>query len=370
MKKSHRFLLLSTYCLLFASLLFAQSPKIILMIGDGMGPGVIGLAKYYNDFVLGKSEMNIVNFMNRADTKISLVTTYSASHLITDSAAAATSIACGKKTYNTAVGVDEKGNPLRSLLDLAHERKMMTGLVTTCEVVDATPAAFSANVTARANKEEIAIQQLEKKVNLIFGGGAKYFDEATSKSKGYATIYAKKELKKLPSMKSNYVLGFFNQNEMSYYKDRRPTEPSLPEMTKSALDFLSKSKDGFFLMVEGGRIDHAGHANSAEDIIEDFLEFDDAIGVVLEYKKKNPETVVIVTADHDTGGVAITQKSKDYGYPTIEELKNLKGIYWVSRQHTSIPVIMAVSDTKTDDIKGFIDNVEINRIISERFSRQ
>ncbi len=366
MKKFNIFLLFAIRYLLFASSVFSQSPKVILMIGDGMGPGVLGLGKYYNDFVLQKPELNLVKLMNRADTKVALVTTYSASHLVTDSAAAATAIACGVKTYNTAVGVDDKGNPLRSLVDLAHEKKMMTGLITTCEVVDATPAGFSANVSERANKEEIALQQLERKVNLIFGGGARYFDETTSKSKGYAAIYSKKDLKKLPSIKSDFVLGLFNQNEMSYFKDRRADEPSLPEMTKSALDFLSRSKNGFFLMVEGGRIDHAGHANSVEDIINDFLEFDDAIGVVLEYKKKNPETVIIVTADHDTGGVAITQKSKDYGYPTVEELKNLKGVYWVSRQHTSIPVIIAVSDVKTDDIKGFIDNVEINKIISGR----
>lgn len=368
MKKFHHFSLLTACCLLLTALLSAQSPKVILMIGDGMGPGVIGLGKYYNDFVLKKPELNLVKLMNRADTKIAIVTTYSASHLVTDSAAAATAIACGVKTYNSAIGVDEKGGPLKSLVDIAQKNNLMTGLVTTCEAVDATPAGFSANVLERANKEEIAAQQLDRKINLIFGGGARYYETIDIPSTGYKVIYDKKDLKKLPTMKSDYVLGIFNQNNMNFAKDRNPQEPSLPEMTKAALDFLSKSKKGFFLMVEGGRIDHAAHDNSVEDLLKDFLEFDETIGVILDFKSQNPETVVLVTADHDTGGVAITQKSKDYEYPTVEELKNLKGIYWLSKQHTSVPVILAISSPDTSDVKGFIDNVEINKIISSRLT--
>jgi len=357
----------------FVGGLVAQGPtkssSVILLIGDGMGPGVIGLGKYYNDFVLNKSELNIVKIMNMSGAKISLVVNYSASNLVTDSAAAATALATGHKTYNTAIGVDEKGNPLRSVLEEARDAGMMTGLITTCEVVDATPAGFSANASERANKNEIALSQIEKKVNLIMGGGAQYYlslDKPVLKD--YKIIRSKKDLKNLASSKNKFILGLFNEREMNYKRSRTSEEPSLVEMTKSALDFLDKNNGGkgFFLMVEGGRIDHAAHANSIEDLLEDFLEFDETIGVVLDYREKNPDTTfVYVTADHDTGGVSLTQRSKDYSYPTIDDLKELKGIYWTSKQHTSIPVIFIALTPTEQKYGGFIDNTQIYTVLKD-----
>ncbi len=357
----------------FVGGLVAQGPtkssSVILLIGDGMGPGVIGLGKYYNDFVLNKSELNIVKIMNMSGAKISLVVNYSASNLVTDSAAAATALATGHKTYNTAIGVDEKGNPLRSVLEEARDAGMMTGLITTCEAVDATPAGFSANASERANKNEIALSQIEKKVNLIMGGGAQYYlslDKPVLKD--YKIIRSKKDLKNLASSKNKFILGLFNEREMNYKRSRTSEEPSLVEMTKSALDFLDKNNGGkgFFLMVEGGRIDHAAHANSIEDLLEDFLEFDETIGVVLDYREKNPDTTfVYVTADHDTGGVSLTQRSKDYSYPTIDDLKELKGIYWTSKQHTSIPVIFIALTPTEQKYGGFIDNTQIYTVLKD-----
>lgn len=356
------------FCAVLAAAVIAASPKVILLVGDGMGPGVIGLGKYYNDLVIKQPVLNMVKMMNDPSARISLIETYSASHIVTDSAAAATAMATGHKTYNTAIGVDEKGNPLRSVSDEAMSRGMSVGLVTTCEVVDATPAGFSANASERADKAEIARAQTAKKVDLIMGGGASYFDNPA----GYKVFYEKKDLKKIAALKpGSKALGLFNQREMNYARSRTPTEPSLPEMTKTALDFLSKNEKGFFLLVEGGRIDHAGHANSVEDLLEDFLEFDEAIGAVLEFRKKNPDTAIILVADHDTGGVAVTQRGKDSGYPTIDEfVKELKGIYFTSRQHTSIPVVLVALPAVSSDGAapsynhgGFIDNTEIHGII-------
>jgi len=361
------------FCLAFfivvrsLAIAYAVGNSVILLIGDGMGPGVIGLGKYYNDFVLGKPELNIVKMMNSPDAKVSFVVTFSSSNLVTDSAAAATAIATGHKTYNTAIGVDAQGNPLRSVLEDARDSGMMTGLITTCEAVDATPAGFSANVPARANKSDIAAMQLDKKVNLIFGGGADYYLSLDkSQTKNYKIIRSSRELKNLAALRNKFILGLFNEKEMNFKRSRTPDEPSLVEMTKAALDFLSKNSEGkgFFLMVEGGRIDHAAHANSIEDLIEDFLEFDETVGVVLEYRQKNPDTTfVYLTADHDTGGVSMTQRSRDYSYPTIDDLKNLKGIYWTSKQHTSIPVIFVWLCPSRQSYGGFIDNTEIHEIL-------
>jgi alkaline phosphatase len=361
------FLVLSAAaCFALATFSLAAAPKVILLVGDGMGPGVMGLGKSYNDVVLKRSALNMVGMMNDPSAKVSLVEHYSASHMVTDSAAAATAMATGRKTYNTAISVDDKGNPLRSVSDEAMSRGMSVGLVTTCEVVDATPAGFSAHASERADKEEIARGQTQKKIDLIMGGGGRYFDNPA----GYKIFYEKKDLKKISALKAgDKVLGLFNQNEMNYVRTRMPTEPSLPDMTKAALDFLSKNDKGFFLLVEGGRIDHAAHANSAEDLLEDFMEFDEAIGVVLEYRRKNPDTSVLLMADHDTGGVSLTQRGKDSGYPSREDfVKDLKGIYWTSRQHTSIPVVLTVLPPASADAPsythgGFIDNTEIHGII-------
>lgn len=363
------FLVLSVAaCFAIASFSFAASPKVILLVGDGMGPGVIGLGKSYNDFILKKPVLNMVKLMNEPAARISLVEHYSASHMVTDSAAAATAMATGRKTYNTAIGVDEKGNPLRSVSDEAMSRGMSVGLVTTCEVVDATPAGFSAHASERADKAEIARAQTAKKVDLIMGGGGKYFDNPAD----YKIFYEKKDLKKISALKTgDKVLGIFNQSEMNYVRARVPAEPSLPDMTKAALDFLSKNDKGFFLLVEGGRIDHAAHANSVEDLLEDFMEFDEAIGVVLEYRKKNPDTAILLVGDHDTGGVSITQRGKDSGYPTREDfIKELKGVYFTSRQHTSIPVALvalpaapSAGGAVSYNHGGFIDNTEIYGII-------
>ena len=253
----------------FYAVTLAQGAKVILLIGDGMGPGVVVLTKYYNDYVLKGRELNLVKLMNRPDSRVSMVTTHSASHLVTDSAAAATAFGTGHKTYNSAIGLDKDGKPVKLLTELAMEKGMMTGLITTCEIVDATPAGFSAQVTQRGDKEEIARQQLDRKINLLFGGGGRFFDKTDAKSKGYDVIYDKKDLKRVGKGKSDYALGLFNQREMNFVRERTRQEPSLPEMTRTALEFLSRSKDGFFLMVEGGRIDHAAHDNSPLNTIYD-----------------------------------------------------------------------------------------------------
>ncbi|PKN01628.1 MAG: hypothetical protein CVU77_03740 [Elusimicrobia bacterium HGW-Elusimicrobia-1] len=365
--KTGKVVLLSLFiiCSISNVVVFAASPKVILLIGDGMGPGVMGLGKSYNDVVLKQPALNMVSMMNDPSARVSLIETYSASHMVTDSAAAATAMATGHKTYNTAIGVDEKGNPLRSVSDEAMSRGMSVGLITTCEVVDATPAGFSAHASERADKAEIARGQTQKKIDLIMGGGGRYFDNPP----GYKVFYEKKDLKKIAALKTgDKVLGIFNQNEMNYVRARRAAEPSLPDMTKAALDFLSKNDKGFFLLVEGGRIDHAAHANSVEDLLEDFMEFDEVVGVVLEYRRKNPDTAVLLVADHDTGGVSMTQRGKDSGYPTREDfLKELKGVYWTSRQHTSIPIVLTVlppsSAAASCTHGGFIDNTAIHGII-------
>lgn len=349
----------------------AQAKSVILMIGDGMGPAIVGISKNYNDFVLRKPTLNIEQLMNEGRTGI--VITYSQSHLVTDSAAGGTAYACGIKTYNGAIGVDEKGKPVESILEKAKKTGKSVGLVTTCTLADATPAAFYAHVSRRAQQDEIAKQAIENgKVSLLLGGGSQIFDLDSAQKNGYKILHDKKELetyrKKISSETGQEIplfLGVFSEKDLPYVKERSQDDPSLPEMTRFAIDVLKKNqKNGFFLMVEAGRIDHAGHKNSAEKMIKEFLELDETVGIVMEYQKRNPDTLVLLTADHDTGGIALSKQNGEE-YPTRDQLAHFEKIYWISNNHTGSPVFLSGKGPGEEQVNGLHENVDVFKIMKE-----
>lgn len=294
--------------------------NIIYFIGDGMGPTHVALARYYSLFVLGK-DLNMTSIMKDGST--AYMTNYSADFIVTDSAAAGTALATGFKTNNGMISVTPDGRKRDTILEKAQSVGKSTGLISTARLTDATPASFASHSEDRAFENEIAVDMLEHKVDCLLGGGLMHFIPQNTQGSerkdtrnllteaqksGYTVVKNAKELKNINAYNINRLLGLFSLSHMPYELDRNSNEvPSLSEMTEKALQILNKNQIGFFLMVEGGRIDHAAHANDAASVIKEVLAFDMAIGDALNYQKKEPNTLIVVTADHETGGIAITK---------------------------------------------------------------
>ena len=325
-------------------------PKnIILMIGVGMGLGQITAAMYKNNGYLNLEEFPVVGLQK----------THSGDNLITDSAAAATAIACGVKTYNNAIGVDMDTLPVQSILEMAEERGLATGMVATSSIVHGTPAPFISHQSSRVVLEKIAVDFLNTEIDFFVGGGKKFFDRRESDDRN---LY--KELKKKNYYISDYYLRDFelirprsDKNFAFFTADDGPLPRSrgreyLPLATKMGIDFLKKrSAKGFFFMVEASQIDWGGHNRKEDIVIDETLDFNEAIGLVLKFAKKNKETLVIVTADHETAGFAINKGS------TKEELL----IKFTSNGHTADLVPVFAFGPKSELFNGVYDNTEINK---------
>jgi alkaline phosphatase len=313
----------------------ATARNIILLIGDGMGPSQFGAAWLYSTRVLGK-ELKMTEVMQAGRT--AYMANDTADAMVTESAAAATQIACGVKVPARAAGMGTDGKtPCKTILEIAKAKGMATGLVTTSGITDATPASFSAHVPHRSDEASVAVQQLKLGVDVLMGGRKQFFLPAQAagvrkdgrnlldegRAAGYAVAGDAEELKAATGPK---ILGLFNMGNMAYEIDRAQTiEPGLAEMTAKTLDVLSRSPKGFFAMIEGGRIDHASHRNDAAATIRDTLAFDEAVGVALAFAKSHPDTLLIVTADHDTGAMSLIGHSKTSKEYTGMDLEAIKG---------------------------------------------
>jgi alkaline phosphatase len=282
---------------------FEKPKNIILMIGDGMGLTQITAGLYSNNNYLNLERFSIIG----------LHKSYSSDNLVTDSAAAATSFATGKKTYNGAIGVDPDTTALYTILEEAEDKGLATGMVTTSTIVHATPASFIAHEPLRSYYEAIAADFMTVDIDLFIGGGKKYFDRREDdrnlveelKQKGYyVSSYFDKDLDELPIDYSKNLAYFTADSDPLTVEQGRSY---LKQASMLACDFLSnKAKDkGFFLMIEGAQIDWGGHANNSEYIINEMIDFDNTIGAVLDFAQADGNTLVIITADHETGGYAI-----------------------------------------------------------------
>ncbi len=346
---------------LFSLSLYAQQvikPKnIILMIGDGMGLAQISAGKTY------KGQLNLEKMK-----VIGLLTTHSCDEYVTDSAAGATAMSTGYKTKNVAIGVDCNGERKETVLEYASKVGKSTGIVVVCAITHATPASFVAHVPDRNMQFEIAEQiAKEAPTDLYLGTGWGWFIPKSEggrrndsqnlievmKKRGYTYISSPDEFYSLDISKTNKLLGLFAENHPPYAPGRKP---SLAEMTKKAIEFLSRDKDGFFLMVEGSQIDWAGHDNNSEQILKEMADFDDAIGVALSFAEKDGNTLVIVTADHETGGYALVGGS-------VNE-KKVDGKF-VTKGHTGIMVPVFAFGPGAEAFAGFGDNTLIGKKIFE-----
>ncbi|MEQ9104264.1 MAG: alkaline phosphatase [Rhodothermales bacterium] len=283
--------------------------NVVFIVADGMSVVGMTLARdYLRDTQVESSGLALDPYLTGT------VQTFAADSRITDSASSATAYASGVKTYNGAIGMNVDRQPVSTILERAEQRGFHTGLISTARITHATPAAFSAHVPARAQEQEIADQQIRQGIEILLGGGRQFYvgpmeggvrtDSANiMQDTGYHLVANRAELL---SQQELPVLGLFSMSHMAYEIDRaRTAEPSLAEMTTWALDRLASQDRPFFMMIEAGRVDHAGHGNDAPAFLHDMLAFDQAVAAALAFARKDGRTLVVITADHETGGLTL-----------------------------------------------------------------
>jgi alkaline phosphatase len=339
--------------------------NVILMIGDGMGPEHVKLGRWIEVGPNGRLVMEQLPFSAN-------VTTYSADSNVTDSSAAATAMATGFKTNNGFVAVDNNTDSLETILEIAQSFGKATGVVTTTTIQHGTPASFMTHVENRNNFSEISRQIIENAdVDVLLGGGDQYFsdDEIDAMvSAGYAYVENRSELQ---AVSVDKLLGIFSYGHMSdeRYRDYDRT-PSLAEMTSKSIEILSQDPQGFFLMIEGGKIDHSAHSNHKADVGLELIAFDYAVETALEYVNSHPNTILIVTADHETGGLSIIDQDLDETLPSslseesdrrqrrIERAFDIT-VDFANTSHSATNVPIYWKGSLFDDNTTLIDNTEI-----------
>jgi alkaline phosphatase len=315
-------------------------PKnVIFLIGDGMG-----LSQIYAAMVANGNKLELERCTNSGFSK-----TYSASNFTTDSGAGGTALACGVKTRNGMIGMDPDSVAVQSILELAKKNNLSTGIVVACSVTHATPASFIAHQPNRDMYDEIAADYLKSDIDVFIGGGRKYFEDRTDgrdltqelQAKNYKVAYNLNEVK---AIKEGKLAGLL-------YEDQNPAMPErgsmLPDATMAAIDILSNNKRGFFMLIEGSQIDWAAHDNNSQQIIKEMLDFDQTIGHVLDFAKKDRNTLVIITADHETGGMTILDGQ--FGSD------NLKAVF-STKNHSGVPVPVFAYGPGAEKFNGFNEN--------------
>ncbi|ARJ50691.1 alkaline phosphatase [Staphylococcus lutrae] len=290
-----------------------ENPKnVIFLVGDGMGPVYNTAYRYFADLPTTKA----IEKTEFDDYLVGTQQTYpnDDKENITDSAAAGTAFSSGHKTYNGAIGVDRNKHDLETVLERAKALGKSTGLVSTAEITDATPAVYAANVDDRDKKDEIAHQyydqriQKQHKVDVLLGGGAKNFGKQNGniteqfKKDGYGIVKTREQLLNAPQ---DQLLGLFADKNMSLAIDAPKSQPQLIDMQQAALERLSKNDKGFFLMVEGASIDKQGHENDITGVLSEMQGFEKAFKGAINFAKTHPDTLVVATADHSTGGLSM-----------------------------------------------------------------
>jgi alkaline phosphatase len=318
--------------------------NIILLIGDGMGLSQVSSVFYFP----GDSATNFTRFK-----QMGLMNTSAAEDKVTDSAAGATAFANGKKSYNGAIGVGVDSLALENITEILSKKGYATGVISTSSITHATPACFYAHVKKRSMESEIAAQLIESEIDFFAGGGIKFFDEKWDALKAVFEIDT--QSLNTDSFEANKKYGYvLAQNGMPKMSEGRGDY--LPKATEAALKYFNIQKNPFFLMVEGAQIDWAGHANDAEYLVKEMHDFDRTIGVALDYAKSRGNTLVIVTADHETGGYALAaKKSEDHSnrpYYDVRSTFNTGG-------HTSTLIPVFTFGPGSEFFDGFYQNNDI-----------
>lgn len=334
--------------------IFGEPPKnIILLIGDGMGFEQIRAAGMYYNGTEGTLSFELLPFQGE-------VTTYSANSSVTDSAAAATAIATGRKVDNGVISlaIPGDGTELYTLIEYFRDIGKSTGLVSTTYITHATPAAFAAHEISRNNTDQIALDYLQQtRPNILFGGGGNGMSEQAANDVGYTTVIDFAGLAGLNTSVETMVSGQFGLTYLPYEYDYfigtssgYNILPHLSEMTVTALEILNNDPDGFFLMIEGGRIDHAGHENHIERNIFETIEFSNTVQTVLDWAGARTDTLILVTADHETGGLSLLQNNGQGVFPTVS---------WSTTGHTAVNVPIYAWGQNANLVFGALDNTDL-----------
>ncbi|HKJ43867.1 MAG TPA: alkaline phosphatase [Sunxiuqinia sp.] len=321
----------------------AKKPKnIILMIGDGMGT-----AQIFAGLTANHGQLFLQNFK-----AVGFSRTQSADNYITDSAAGGTALSSGYKTYNHAIGVDTDSIPHPTILEKAEDKGLSTGLVSTSAITHATPASFIAHQPSRNSYEAIAADFLKTDIDVFIGGGYKHFTQRKDgrnlveelKNKGYRVL---QNMDEIEHVKSGKLAGLTAAEH-----NERTTERGdmLRKATHEALRLLSQNNKGFFLMVEGSQIDWGGHQNNTIYIAREMMDFDRSIGQALDFAANNGETLIIVTADHETGGMSIIDGDLKTGM--------VKGQF-TAGGHTGVMVPVFAFGPGAENFTGIMENTDI-----------
>jgi alkaline phosphatase len=321
----------------------SRPKNIILMIGDGMGLAHIHAAHLAKNEILHMEQLQ----------EIGMMTTHSYDNGVTDSGAGGTAIATGNKTRNGMIGMTADSLPTQSMLEIFAAIGKTTGIVVSCAVTHATPASFIAKNINRNNFEEIALDFLNAPVDVVIGGGINHFSarkdkrnlEAELLDKGYGVFRNFQE-----TGLSKYFILTDTVHPPSMVQSRGDY---LSQATILALKTLSKNDNGFFLMIEGSQIDWAGHDNDSAYLIQEMIDFDNVVGEVLRFAQEDKNTLVIVTADHETGGLTLFGS-----YKSRSKFIRLK---FTSDDHTAVMVPVMAFGPGSEQFKGFFDNTDLFR---------
>ena len=323
-----------------------ENPKavnVIFMIGDGTA-----LPQVYASMLASGQDLAFTRF-----PYIGVVDTHSANKDITDSAAGGTALCCDKKTGNGMVGVDMDTIPMETVLEALSDQGKSTGVVATSYVTHATPASFVAKVPKRSMYEDIAVQMAESdKLDLMIGGGRKHFTQRRDSVNLVEYMETKLGWKVYESLEEvdpecvKYAV-LADQGHMPKAPERGDF---LPEATKQAIATLEKNPNGFFLMVEGSQIDFACHANDSANMVEECVDFSKAIDVALDYAKEKGNTLVVVTADHETGGLTMPDLQGKYTNVSFQ---------YSTRSHTCLPVMIYAFGPGAEQFTGWMQNTDV-----------
>ena len=334
--------------------------NVIFMVSDGMSTGTLTLADSLRRAETGRPSAWVALFSDRAARR-SICTTHAADSMVTDSAASASAWSIGLKVNNGAINFTPDGAQPEPILVTARRAGLATGLVTTTRITHATPAGFVANVPSRGMERPIAAQTLERGIDVILGGGAKHFpDDLLAQHPQYTLARTAQDLTNaLASAPADApLLGLFADDHIPYVLDREPTVPSLADMTRAALPRLARAAGGFIVQVEGGRVDHAAHANDAGSLLREQLDFDDALAVALEFTLARTDTLLVVTTDHGTANPGLTLYDQP-GNDGFERLaRAARSFEWLSGRiaaaggwHTARPTLAALVAEMTGGIE-------------------
>ena len=321
--------------------------NVIVMIGDGMGFEQVSCGWVVNG---GKLNMEQMPYFGASRT-------YATNRLVTDSCAGGNAIATGVKTQYGFIGLDPDGNPVPSTLKIAQENGKKTGVAVVCRINDATPADFVAHSPTRGDEEGIAAQFVDSGVDFIAGGGTQFWTSRSDgrnlveemQAKGYTFVDKLEDVRNAPGDK---FLGLFGPLDLAPSTERGPV---LQECAMKAIEMLNNPK-GFFLMIEGSQIDDYGHKHKIGHVVEELFDFDRTVGEVLKWAEKDGQTLVVVTADHATGGLTLLKGD-------LEEHK--VQVNFSTSGHNGILVPIYAYGPHAEEFAGVHENFEIGQIVSK-----